>query len=86
MGSVSFITYFICGMFKLKQFAIIRLVQQGCQTQGLRTKSSLQELAKNIIYNTIGVIVEYLLSIICPRLLLSDVVFTRTDNNPKHSQ
>jgi len=49
-----------------------------------------QELANNIIYNTIGVIVEYLLSIACHRLLLSDVVIyeviTRTDNNPMQSQ
>ena len=52
---------------------------QGCQTQGPGAKSGPRpnfmwpaRACKE--YNTIGVIVEYLLSIISPRLLLSDVV------------
>ena len=67
------------GELVLSFFLLTVLVPQGCQTRGPWTKSGPQpffELAKNIMFDTIGVIVEYLLSIICPRLLLSDVVIT----------
>ena len=62
----------------------VSLRHELCQTQG-PFLCGPEEFAKNIIYNTIGVIVECMLSMIFPRRVLSDIVIyevtTGTDNN-----